>query len=194
MSMRSGVVTWQSGGYPNTYFNANWTSGSKISIAGSECTITRNGRPDAVDDRPRVLLDAAFAAADGSGIHGLQFRISGAEEDGEHRSDQPAVREIHDGEFTIHRFHRQRIGEVMQRHAYAEQRHRGIGIPLRDSQRLAAAVLGRSQDWRCYLPGAVLQVRSERSGRILGRVLRRRLHDGGNDADGARELLLRCHR
>ena len=39
----SGVVTWQSGGYPNTYFNANWTSGSKISIAGSECTITAMG-------------------------------------------------------------------------------------------------------------------------------------------------------
>ena len=36
----SGGVTWQKGGYPNTYFNPNWTNGSRISIAGSECTIT----------------------------------------------------------------------------------------------------------------------------------------------------------
>ena len=38
-----GTVTWQSGGYPNTYFNANWTTGSRISIAGSECKIAQMG-------------------------------------------------------------------------------------------------------------------------------------------------------
>ena len=71
------MVTWQSGGYPNTYFNANWTSGSRISIAGFGMHDHNNGRPDAVDDRPRILLDGAFAAADRGGIHGLQFRVSG---------------------------------------------------------------------------------------------------------------------
>src|ERR1019366_6414528 len=39
----AGVATWQSGGYPNTYFSPNWTNGSKISIAGSECKITAMG-------------------------------------------------------------------------------------------------------------------------------------------------------
>ena len=38
-----GVVTWMPGGYPNTYFSANWTPGSKISIAGSACTIVHMG-------------------------------------------------------------------------------------------------------------------------------------------------------
>jgi hypothetical protein len=38
-----GGVTWQSGGYPNTYFNPNWTTGSRISIAGSECKIALMG-------------------------------------------------------------------------------------------------------------------------------------------------------
>jgi hypothetical protein len=39
----TGAVTWALGGYPNTYFSANWTPGSKISIAGSVCNITRMG-------------------------------------------------------------------------------------------------------------------------------------------------------
>ncbi len=41
----NGIVTWQPGGYPNTYFNPNWTNGSKISIAGSECRIMSVGGP-----------------------------------------------------------------------------------------------------------------------------------------------------
>jgi hypothetical protein len=40
---QAGVVTWQSGGYPNTYFSPNWTNGSKISIAGSDCKIAVMG-------------------------------------------------------------------------------------------------------------------------------------------------------
>ena len=39
----SGVVRWQSGGNPNTYFSPNWTNGSRISIAGSECKIVAMG-------------------------------------------------------------------------------------------------------------------------------------------------------
>jgi hypothetical protein len=38
-----GVATWQTGGYPNTYFSPNWTAGSRISIAGSECAIVSVG-------------------------------------------------------------------------------------------------------------------------------------------------------
>ena len=41
----SGVVTWLPGGYPNTYFSANWVPGSRISVAGSECRIVNMGGP-----------------------------------------------------------------------------------------------------------------------------------------------------
>ena len=37
------MVTWQPGGSTNTYFSANWTAGSKITIAGSECKIAAMG-------------------------------------------------------------------------------------------------------------------------------------------------------
>src|ERR1035437_10314888 len=40
---QAGVVTWQLGGYPNTYFSPNWTNGSRISIAGSDCKIALMG-------------------------------------------------------------------------------------------------------------------------------------------------------
>src|ERR1035438_9379047 len=56
-----------------------------------------DGRTDAIDDRPYVLFGAAFAAIDGGGLHGIQFRVYVAEEDGEHGYDQPAVREVYDG-------------------------------------------------------------------------------------------------
>ncbi|MEO8596166.1 MAG: hypothetical protein ABI759_22800 [Candidatus Solibacter sp.] len=36
----AGVVTWEPGGWPNTYFSPNWVAGSKIVIADSECRIT----------------------------------------------------------------------------------------------------------------------------------------------------------
>jgi hypothetical protein len=39
----SGVVTWQPGGYQNTYFSPNWINGSKITIGGSECKIVSTG-------------------------------------------------------------------------------------------------------------------------------------------------------
>ena len=53
----SGVVTWQPGGYPNTYFSPNWTSGSKISIAGSECRIVSMG------GSTRLTIDPASCSA-----------------------------------------------------------------------------------------------------------------------------------
>ena len=49
----NGGVTWQKGGYPNTYFNANWSNGSRISIAGSECVIT------AVQGLTQLTIDPA---------------------------------------------------------------------------------------------------------------------------------------
>ncbi len=49
----SGGVTWQKGGYPNTYFNANWINGSRITIAGSECSIT------AVQGLTQLTIDPA---------------------------------------------------------------------------------------------------------------------------------------
>src|SRR5207244_4816301 len=35
----SGVATWVPSPGSGTYFNANWTNGSRIAIAGSSCTI-----------------------------------------------------------------------------------------------------------------------------------------------------------
>ena len=49
----TGVVTWQKGGYPNTYFNPNWTNGSRLSIVGSECKIT------AVQGLTQLTIDPA---------------------------------------------------------------------------------------------------------------------------------------
>ncbi|MCU1234468.1 MAG: hypothetical protein JWP63_2435 [Candidatus Solibacter sp.] len=49
----SGGVTWQKGGFPNTYFSANWTSGSRISIGASECTVTT------VQGLTRLTIDPA---------------------------------------------------------------------------------------------------------------------------------------
>jgi hypothetical protein len=49
----NGVATWQKGGYPDTYFNANWTHGSRITIAGSECTIA------SVQGLTRLTIDAS---------------------------------------------------------------------------------------------------------------------------------------
>ena len=49
----NGVVTWQPGGYPNTYFSPNWTAGSRIWIAGSECKIA------AMTGQTQLTIDTA---------------------------------------------------------------------------------------------------------------------------------------
>jgi|GEM_PF-5888855 len=54
---QAGVATWQSGGNPNTYFSPNWTNGSKISIAGSECKIALMGGPT------QLTIDPASCSA-----------------------------------------------------------------------------------------------------------------------------------
>ena len=69
----SGVVTWQSGGYPNTYFNANWTSGSKISIAGSECTITAMGGLTQLTIDPASCSTALSLPLTGAAFTGSNF-------------------------------------------------------------------------------------------------------------------------
>src|ERR1017187_1545948 len=91
-----------------------------------------DGRTDAIDDRPGVLFGAAFAAIDGGGLHGIQFRVYVAEEDGEHGYDQRAVREVYVWDFAVYRFYRQRIREIVQRYTHAEHRDRRTGLSLRD--------------------------------------------------------------
>jgi hypothetical protein len=64
-------VTWRSGGYPSTYFNPNWVSGSKISIAGSECRIVAMAGPTQLTIDPAscstpLLLPSAGATFAGS--------------------------------------------------------------------------------------------------------------------------------
>src|ERR1017187_9667027 len=91
-----------------------------------------HGRTDAIDDRPGILFSAAFAAIDGGSLHGIQFWVSGAKEDGEYGYDQRAVCDVYDGDFAIYRFYRQRIREIVQRHTHAEHRDRRAGLSLRD--------------------------------------------------------------
>jgi hypothetical protein len=39
----AGVMTWVTSNGQGTYFNPNWTNGSRLTIAGSECTVNAPG-------------------------------------------------------------------------------------------------------------------------------------------------------
>ncbi len=69
----SGNVTWQSGGYPNTYFNPNWTAGSRITIGGAECTIVSVQGLTAMSINPASCSTALSLPLTGTTFSGSNF-------------------------------------------------------------------------------------------------------------------------
>ncbi|MGD0774099.1 MAG: hypothetical protein ABSC05_14880 [Candidatus Solibacter sp.] len=69
----NGVVTWQPGGPVNTYFSPNWISGSKITIAGSECTIASMGGPKNLTIDPASCSTPLSLPLTGAAFTGSNF-------------------------------------------------------------------------------------------------------------------------
>ena len=137
-----GVVTWEPGGSPNTYFSPNWVAGSKITITGSECKIV------SVAGLTQLSIDLASCSTPlavpltkvaywGSNF-GFLIRKKTA------GTDQINLQyaKYTTGSSQYMDFHRQRVGQSLQHVTYQKHGDRRPGLPLRDSQRMAAVVLG----------------------------------------------------
>lgn len=69
----NGLVTWKKGGNPSTYFSPNWTAGSKITIAGSICTMTNRLGITQVNVIPASCSPVLSVPATGATYKGAAF-------------------------------------------------------------------------------------------------------------------------
>jgi hypothetical protein len=145
------------GRLPEYVFQPKLDSGSKILIAGSECKIVQMGGLTQLTIDPASCSAPLSLPLTGAAFTGSNFGFLVRKKTASTDTINLQYAKYTTGTSQYIDFTASGSANVVQRHADAEQRDRRIGVPLRDSERLAPSVLGRPQDGRRYLPGTVYQ-------------------------------------